>query len=42
MASKDVPLSAGDPSSVEAEALPGYLHWEKDIEMMSNFLDRKV
>ena len=35
-------ISSDDPSSMDAEALPGYLPWEKDLEMVSNFLDRKV
>ena len=30
------------PSSVEPKELPGYLPWERDLEMISRFLDRKV
>ena len=34
--------SPEDILSMEAQALPGYLPWERDLEMVSNFLDRKV
>ena len=33
---------SGESSSVEPQALPGNLPWERDLEMVSNFLDRKV
>lgn len=39
---KDEEGAPGQPSSVEPQALPGYLPWEQDLEMVSKFLDRKV
>ena len=37
--------SGGDSEvqeSTKPECLPGYLHWEDDLEMVSKYLDRKV
>ena len=34
--------SPEESSSMEPQALRGYLPWEQDLEMVSKFLDRKV
>lgn len=34
--------SQASTDSHESTSLPGYLPWEKDMEMVSKYLDRKV